>query len=437
MADPPDTLNRGPPVEVFPDEIKSDNYVLNEIKRLAQGSRDGFGKQISDGTRNTLDVPGHYPYNPERHRLELNGARIEPGDIPTQYTENAASHTLSPNAGNELGMHTAERSRYIVGYEASATTASVVDSTLGAGDTYRVGVSDKEDPTNRSYFEINGDGANRLVLEDEGTEVTSAEFAFPDGVDETDAIRYEIQFNWYNVGRYLFRVSYTDDDAPPGDKQKNDVVGELVVDSDFVNGDGNYHVFHLLDATTSGQTVRVGSFGYNILGNVEETTRVKGTRLTDLSYGGSGDYEALFAARIDPNRGNVYCQLQNLTVFPDGGSGELLAIVVSAADTDATGFSTPPQHSPRNSVIEQTESVTTFPNTDGDIVTQTTDPNGYQIGFAPFESSGTGTNARTQTSINVQNKRPLYEDDVAIFLYKADTATSRSVNVTYFFEQDF
>jgi hypothetical protein len=437
MSEPPESLNRGPPAEVFPDEIKSNNYVLNELKRLTQGSRDGFGKQISDGTRNTLDVPGHYPFNPERHRLELNGTRVPPDEIPNQYTENPASHLLTPDAGNELGMHTAERSRYIVGYEASATTAGIVDSTLGTGDTYRVGISDKEDVSNRSYFEINGDAPNRLVLEDEGGEVKSAEFTFPDGIDETDAIRYEIQFNWYNVGRYLFRVSYTDEAAEPGDKQKNDVVGELVVDGDFVNGDGNYHVFHLLDATTSGQSLRVGSFGYNILGSVEETTRAKGTRLINLAYDGSGEYEPLFAARIDPNRGNTYCQLQNVTVFPDGGSGELLTIVVPEDETDATGFTVPPQHSPTNSVIQQTTNVSTFPDSQGNIVQQALDPNGYQIGFAPFESEGTGTNARSQSSINVQNKRPLYEDDVAIFLYKADTATARSINATYFFEQDW
>jgi hypothetical protein len=437
MTDPPPHINRGPPVEVFPDEIKQDNYVLNELKRIAQGSRDAFGKQIADGTRNTLDVPAHYPFNPERHRLEMNGGRIEPGDIPNQYSENEASHELTPDAGTTLGMHTAERSRYIVGYEASATTAGTIDSTLGAGDTYRVGVSDKEAAVNRSYFEINGDAENRLVLEDEGAEKKTTAFEFPGGIDETDAIRYEIQFNWYNVGRYLFRITYTDDTASAGDKQKNEIVGELVVDGDFVNGDGNYHVFQQLDAATSGQTLRVGSFGYNILGSVEETTRTKGTRLTNLSYGGSGNYEALFAARIDPERGNVYCQLQNLTVFPDGGSGEMLAIVVPEGETDATGFATPPQHSEQNSVIQQTTNVTSFPNSTGTIVSAAANPNGYQIGFAPFEASGTGTNARSQTSANVENKRPLYEDDVAIFLYKADTATARSVNATYFFEQDF
>lgn len=437
MTDPPDHLNRGPPAEVFPDEIKSNNYVLNELKRLAQGSRDAFGKQIADGTRNTLDVPAHYPYNPERHRLLLNGGRIEPEEIPSQYAENAASHELTPDAGNSMDMHTAERSRYIVGYEASATTAGTIDSTLGAGDAYRVGVSDKETPVNRSFFEINGDSPNRLVLEDEGVEKKSTTFEFPSGIDETDAIRYEIQFNWYNVGRYLFRITYTDDTASAGDKQKNEVVGELVVDGDFVNGDGNYHVFQQLDAATSGQALRVGSFGYNILGSVEETTRTKGTRITDLSYGGSGNYEALFAARVDPNRGNVYAQLQNLSVFPAGGSGEMLAIVVPASETDATGFDTPPQHSPTNSVIEQTTNVTSFPNQSGTIVSAAANPNGYQIGFAPFESSGTGTNQRSQTSGNIENKRPLYEDDVAIFLYKADTATARTVNATYYFEQDF
>jgi len=50
MSGPPDYLNTGPPVDPYAEEIKSDNYVLNELKRLAVESTDVFNKSISDAT---------------------------------------------------------------------------------------------------------------------------------------------------------------------------------------------------------------------------------------------------------------------------------------------------------------------------------------------------------------------------------------------------
>jgi len=418
---------------------------LRQLRRTADSVdswNDAFGKQIADGTRNAVDIPAFYDFNPERHRLYLNDSRVSPEDVPAKFTDEEADFLLEPAAGDKMEIHTAERPRYIVGYESVASLAAKGETELGAGDTFTCGLRDRSDPENLAYFEINGDSPNRVVLVGSGTEVAAEEFEFP-GTRADDLtigyqtpIRYEIQFNWYNVGRYLFKISYSDDSRPVGDRQVNKVVGELTVDDDFGTGDAAFHLFHELDATTSGQQLRTGSYGYNVLGNIEETTRTKGARLTGLSYGGSGDYEPLAAIRIDESRGNVYSQLTRLNVFPDGGSGQLLCMVTDADQTDASGFSTPLEHSPSDSVIEQTTTVTEFPDQDGNIVTSDPNPNGYQIGLATYEDTGTGTNARS-SSLGLENKRPLYEDDVAIFLYKADTATSRSVNLTYFTEQDW
>ena len=432
-----DKQNDAAPVETTERRIHTDNYVLNELKRIWLRSNDAFGRIIADGTRNSVDIPAYTEFNPERLRLFENDTRVRPADIPTQFTDTESTWQLTPDAGNTLTIFTAERPRYIVGYEGEASTASKATNALGAGDTLEIGLSDRQTPVNKAYFEINGGSDNRLVLVGQGSEVATTTFTFPEGVDETTPIRYEIQFNWYNVGRYRFNISYTDSSRPKGSRQVNKCIGELTVDDDFATGDGAYHIYQRVDATNAGVDIHTGSYGYTVLGRVDVTTRTKSARITGLSYGGSGQYEALAALRIDPNRGNVFTQLKNLTVFPDGGSGELLAIVTSQENTDATGFSAPPQHSPRNSIIEQTTDVSTFPQQDGTIVTQTNNPNGYQVGLATFESAGTGTNARIQTNVNVENKRPLYEDDVCIFLYKADTATARSVNFTHFTEQDF
>lgn len=412
------------------------SFNIRRLTEYLDQSRDAFGKQISDGTRNSIDVPSFYTYNPERLRYYANDTRTDP-TTDTRFSDREGDYLLEPNAGDKLEMHTAERPRYVVGYEAVGSAAAMAETQLGAGDQIQVGLRDRSDPENLAYFELNGDSPNRLVLEGQGAEVASTEFEFPGSVDETTPLRYEIQFNWYNVGRYLFTVSYTDSGEDVGERQRNYVIGELTVDDDFATGDGAYHVYHEIDASTSGQALAVGSYGYSVLGNIDETTRTKAARLTDLSYGGSGEYEALAAVRIPDNLGNVYCQFKNVTCFPNTTSGELLVIVVQAGETDATGFGVPPQQSESNTVVRQTTNVTEFPDSAGSIVTSTSDPNGYQVGFTRYESSGDGNNRRVSPSESVENKRPLYEDDVAVFLYKADSATSDSVNVTYFVEQDW
>lgn len=424
---------------VEPKDLNSDRTGIN-TKSIAEDfirGQDAFGKLVADGTRNTVDIPSHYNFNPERHRLLENGSQVETSDISSQFTDTPSSYKLEPNAGNSLTLHTAERPRYIVGYESQVSTAGMLTSDLGSGDTYTVGMNDFQSPENTAYFEINGDSPNRIVLQKEDNEVASSEFTFPEEVNPTDPIRYEIQYNSYNVGRFQFKLSYTDDSKEVNSKQRNEIVGELVVDNEYALGDWNQHLFHKLNAANSGKGVEVGSFAYIILGNVNETNRSKGGTFRDLSYGGSGDYEALAALRVDPEQGNVYSQLQNVSVFPDGGSGTLIVVVVKESETDASGFSVPPEMSNKNSVVETTTNVAEFPDVDGNTVTSDPDPNGYQVGFTTFEQSGTGSQTRTQASQMIENKRPIYDDNVALFLYKADSSTARTVNVNYFVEQDW
>lgn len=301
----------------------------------------------------------------------------------------------------------------------------------------RVAARYLQDPENRALFELNGDSDNRVVLVDEDTEVAAATFTLPDGVDETTPLRFEIQYNAYNVGRYQFKISYTDDDRPINSKQQNEIVGELAVDDDFAISDFNHHLFQQLDATNADKELLAGSYAFIVLGDIQETTRDKGASFRDVSYGGSGDFEALGAIRVDPDRGTVYSQLKNLSVFPDEGSGRLIAISVDDDETDASGFSTPVEMSATNSVIEATTNVTEFPDSTGTTVTSATDPNGLQLGFTSFEQAGQGSQTRTRASAQIENKRPIYDDDVVLFLYEDDDGQSRNVNINYFVEQDF
>jgi hypothetical protein len=407
--------------------------LLNRVKE----SSDPFGKLIADGTRNSVDIPSMYRFNPERLRLYENDARVTPAAAGAQFVDAEGEFRLEPDAGTKLELQTAERPRYIVGYEAQGSLAARLNSTLGTGDTAEFGLRDKSDPENKAFFEFTGDGGGRAVIQREGSEVASTPITLPDSVSVQDPIRYAIDFNWYGVGSFVFTVSYTDDSELLGERQQNATVAELTVDDGLSTADAAFHVYHELDAATAGQSLTAGSYGYLVKGNVDETTRTKAARLTGLSYGGSGEYEAVAAVRIPDDRGNVYCQFKNVTVFPSSTSGELLVVVVSANETDASGFVVPPQQSDANSVVRQTESVTTFPDADGNLVTSDPNPNGYQVGFTRYESAGSGNSRRVAPGETIENKRPLYEDDVAIFLYKADSATADDLNLTYYVEQDW
>ncbi len=176
---------------------------------------DAFNTPTIKTTGNSMDLPSYYDYSPERYRLYLNDTRTTPADIPNQFTDENEAFRISPDAGNEIHFHTAEKPRYIVGFEGQASMAAKMDTELGAGDTVEWGMNSEEGgDDNGAYFEINGDNANRVVIESAGNVIASEEFEYPDGIDERTPIRYEIQFNWYNVGRYLFSVSYTDSTEP-------------------------------------------------------------------------------------------------------------------------------------------------------------------------------------------------------------------------------
>lgn len=414
-----------------PNRGSSNNDFQYRQTRMMEEWTDSFNTQVSTGVRNQIDIPSAYDFNPERLRYFKNGTRIKDANDAT-FTDQESDFLIEPTAGDVCRLQTAERPRYVVGFDSVASAEAQVTSTLGTGDTVRIGIDDDESPENAAFFEINGDSANRLVIVKSGSEVKSQEFTFPDNVDETNPIRYELAYNWYGVGTYRFTLTYTDDSREDGYKTVNELVGEVAVDDEKSTDDSNFHIFHEIDATTSGQSLEAGSYGYNVLGEVGATRRTKVSRIIGATdnYSGTGNYEPIAAARIDPDRGNIFCQLNTVECVPSAGDGELLAVVVDDTQTDATGFDTPPAHSAANSVIEETTNVTTFPDEDGNIVTDDANPNGYQVGFFSTDVTGQGA-TQVRTATPGRQVRPIYEDDVVIFLYKADTATARTVNVVY------
>jgi len=395
---------------------------------------DAFKKLIADSTTNTLDLSSAYPFSPDRYRYEINGSVFRDIDADNRISRNESGFIFEPNSGDDIVFRSAERPSYVVGYEALASIAVTIPTSLDAGDTVKIGMNDFESPENGAFFEINGDSPNRLVLLNQDVEVASQEWSYPDNLDRTDPIKYQIQSNWY-AGRHVFKLSYTDDGAKDGNKQQTYVAGEVVIDDQVSSADPNQHIFAEIDASNTGKKLNVGSLGYNVLGDIIPISRIKTSRVTNLSYDGTNDnYEPVLAAKVDEDFGGVLVQLKILQVFPDSTEGELLAMAVRNDETDATGFSIPVQQSSNNSIWLQTENVTTFPDSTGTVVNNADNPNGRQVGFGTSDTSGLGSSATRGTATQI-DKRPIYEDDVVVFLYKSDSGSSDSINIEYQVEQ--
>lgn len=423
-------MSRGPNV------APANNDLEYRRTRLLEQSSTPFNRLIADGTSNFLDLPSVYDFNNERYRLRIDGTRTDPDDT-TSFTDGQRDFEITPAAGETVQFYTAERPRYVVGYESSASFAFEGLSTVSANDTVRIGLTDRDESgngENAAYFEIT-DSQNRIVLERSGTEVASDTFTFPEGYDFQSFYRAEIKYNAYDAGRWLFSLNFTDGDLPAGFRQVEETMGELTVDQEGATDEYNFHLFYEVDSPDGATSLSTGSLSYIVLGSSTPTLRVKGQRRAGLSYSGTGNYEPVLAMRKAPDRRNIFVDISKTSVTLNQGSGEVLIIAVDPSETDATGFATPAQHSEGNSVIQSTTNVTTFPDSTGSIVTSAANPGGYQVGFASTEGSQAVGGSRIADSQD--RKRPIHNGDVAIALVKRDSAQSTTATVTVTTEQDW
>jgi hypothetical protein len=197
------------------------------------------------------------------------------------------------------------------------------------------------------------------------------------------------------------------------------------------------------DANTDDLVLSCGSIAAIVLGNHTPQVRGKAADLgaeyddVTLSHTGSGLYESLFAVRRTPDRSTIATDFDEFVIneITDANAdAQILAIAVDPSKTDATGFDTPIEHNNVNSAIEITENVTTFPDQDGNVVTDTANPGGFQLGLANIFNEGTGTNQRSSSTQRVR-KRKLQNGDILVVLGITNSAIDYTV--TFDTEQDF
>lgn len=399
-----------------------------------------FNQLIADSTQNKADIASHYPHSPERHRLYINGSRFNLQYDTTPKFENAIdSWKLKPAANDTMEYITAERFRYVVGYVLAVSQALQTNQSLQTGDKVVIGYGDPDLSNNMAnadgWFiefvpELNDNQAYATTYRD-GTQLDSQRVDFEKGI--TDWRRIENLLNWYNVGNRKVVETFTYRGS-----QSNPIQQDTSIDDDKGPTTGNQRVTFAVQAGsgTSNLELECGSIGVIVKGNVTPLIRAKSYTQTS-SHSGSGNWEALAALRVDPNRDRVNTQLTSLQVMETSVDADvrLMAISFDPANTNATGFITPPEHNHDNSVVEVTTNVSEFVDSTGTTTTATADPGGYQIGYASRYTAGTGTANRRESSASRVRKRNIYNGDYAVIL--ANTGSAMSITFEVETEQDW
>lgn len=399
---------------------------------------DAFGNQVANRT-NVLDIASHYPYNPERWRLFVDGSRVFPeyGSV-SQYNHAGDIHELKPAAGETVTFETAERPRYVVGYELAWTAAFLLNQSLQSGDSIKIGLYDGD---NGWYMEQDGSHADDeadFVLERNNSEVYREE-----DVDihlpTTTKGRLKLQTGWYDVTRNIWERSF-----PDGQNQANRQIGVFgSTDQGSEVGNLPAHFEVTASGSTSNLILNAGSTSLINLGDTTPLKRSKQHNFT-VNLDATGSWVPLWAARTQPDKEIINTQLVDVAINEFGGSADV-EVSIQAFDptkvADSGGnqledsdFSTPALFSSQNNTIETTTNVEQVADQNGTLQTSMSDPGGFQIGHDTL-TTATGNAITSNEGGAVVAKRPIYGRDIGVFLAKSSTTGDITMSIRY--EQDW
>jgi len=445
---------------------RTDNDLLRRLDDRFAQSTDAFGKSIRLGTTNEADLAGHYSYSQERYRLFVDGVRqqIQYDGEPTQFTDNVDSFSLLPQSDGEVvTLKTAERYRYVVQYVIQWSLAFQTNQTLNSGDVWAVGFGNPD--LENSSDDTPGPSADGWFVyqnsSDESDEATLAEYRNGTEVDATTVTfeklpqtwgRIAGETNWYNVGETSLTETFVT--SEDGEKtQQNPTVGTVGVENGKGPELGNQRIHASVKTGSSSAgslEFELGSIGIRTFGQVTGILRTK-TFDFELDYTGTtGEFEPLFAIRVDPDRPEVSTQLAVLEPLEFSADDDVVVIVQvfdkdnvldgSGSALDDGDYGTPSVLSETNSVIQTSSAVEEVVDQTGTSQTSMTDPGGYQVGYGSITTSGTDSGGPPGSGVRVSSrartqKRLIPNGDVAVVM--ARSGTTGTINGDIQFEQDW
>jgi hypothetical protein len=420
-------MNTGDTIDPERRRTLDDNIELHQLKRLILDSTDAFGKLVADATANELNIATQYDFSPERVRLFRNGSRAFPQyDTVSQFSDGADVWTLQPDAGDRMHIRSAESVTYTVNYVVQLSQAFELNQSLTDGDVLRWGAYDGTDGWVAEQRGADHADDQIDVIESRGGAETTlaADVALPRPV--TDWTRYELRYNWYNVGNQRWVQTYTEDGTQ--------VNAELVTTSnDGERGPetANLFIWWEIQAadTTTNLELRVGSGGAITLGSPQSLTRDKPQLVQVTVDGTGGAWEPVYAIRLDPATPNVNAQLSQLDVLEYAANADIELVVasVAASKTDASGWGVPEYHHAASSAIQSTTSISEVPNMSG-VQTDlgaSEDFGGHTIATAAEIEGGIGSGTVGTANAIRQEKKAVLGSDVVAFLARTDTTGSQ------------
>lgn len=409
-----------------------------------KGFEDVFGKFVSVNASNQADIASQYPYNPARWRF-FSGSATEPNRIFLNYnTDSRYSHQrfdgtgerdvhkVSPNAGETLILQTPEQLRYIVGFEAYITQAMSINQSLQTGDQIRIGPFDGTDGYGTEFRGNLGDDRCEMFIMRNGSKLETKVVNIKDIT--SSFTRFGHRFVWYNVGRVRLEQSYSDSGTQIEGNPKG-----LSTDSGRGPRQGNLPIRFEVTASgsTTGLTANFGSAAWQKFGDLQGRLRAKFAHIS-TSIGTANTWVPFAAIRLRDSYDLISSRLQDISIGTWTGNGDIRisAIFVSPEKTDASGFVVPVEHSDKNSAIEHTTTVSTFPDSTGSVVSSASNPGGYQGGYSTLYSSGQSTNSQQiSTTTDDEIKQDLHKNTNVILLANADN--TGDIQVDYLTLQDW
>lgn len=404
-------------------------------------SGDVFGKKIADSTANNADIAGHYPYSPERWRFfetdlqESNRIFLEYSD-DSRYAHQGFNgrgsydvHELTPVSGDTLYFKTAERFRYVVGYESVPTMAISTNQALQDGDEIIIGPTDF---TNGYGFRFNstlGPNQCEFLLYRSGSTQNTKTINLSTPL--TEFTRFEWRYAWYNIMGALGTQSYDFKNVQLGylkskPTQRGPEIGNFPISCKITAG-----------ADTDNLRVDLGSSAWQTKGDIESIVRDKTFKTGALTYSGAGEWQPLYVIRKAENRNYIQSQIDqiNLTRFSGNGDAVVIAMAMSNENVrdsdgnllDDTDFSVPAEISSTNSIFEVSAAVGQIPDNNGQVTATTPNPGGYQVGYSSlYETTGSGPRREGLTNTV---KRKLHDNDYIVILGRSDVSGDMTTEI--------
>jgi len=400
------------------------SYAMRRLTEYLDGARDVFGSDAVKTVSSESNLAGHYSYSPERWRLfdgdKDTGTRLEPEyNTVSEYNHTGDYHELKPSGGQTVIFESAERYRYVVSYEIEASFAVAINQELQGNDYVRCGFYDGDDGW---FLEHNGghapDEVDMVLLREGGEVYRTTTTLYTD--DLLNPSRIALETAWYDVSRQQWTQSYGKDG-----EQTNKTIGRESHFDQRGSEKGNQHLrFEVqADANTTGLALEAGSTALLTKGGGDDVTRTK-SKLFEGTVDSTDTWVPILAYRRTPGQEVVNNQLLSFTIQSYSADttieGAFLAFYednVTFAGTDS--WATPDVWTDINNAVQVRTDVDTFPDNTGASVSTTTDPGGWQIGYATLVPTTGKQLSKGAAASELGVKRNIPDNDIGVVLINA------------------